>query len=116
MKRREFAGVCAAGVAGMAVPADGQHSLVIDAHAHAGNMIGMGIREASFEEFLAAADEAGIHKMCVSSITALEFDAESGNRAVYELTKRYPDRILGVREHFRMLISASGAWICWNAP
>jgi predicted TIM-barrel fold metal-dependent hydrolase len=95
MKRREFTSVCAAGLAATAMSADGPPSLVIDSHAHAGNMIGLGIREATFEEFLAAADEAGIHKMCVSSITALEFDAESGNRAVYELTKRYPDRIIG---------------------
>jgi predicted TIM-barrel fold metal-dependent hydrolase len=94
MNRREFASVCAAGLAGTTMPAADRPSIVIDAHAHAGNMIGWGIREVSFEEFLAAADEAGIHKMCVSSITALEFDAESGNRAVYERMKRYPDRIL----------------------
>ncbi len=95
MNRREFVSVCAGGLAAAALPAADRPSMVIDAHSHVGSMIGMGIRDASFEDSLAAADEAGIHKMCLSSIRALEFDAEGGNRIVYDCQRRYPDRVVG---------------------
>jgi predicted TIM-barrel fold metal-dependent hydrolase len=98
MNRRDFVTSCTAGLAVSALAnnasAADRPSIVIDAHAHVGSMLGMGFRDVSFEDFLAAADEAGIHKICLSSITALEFDAESGNKVTREAALRYPNRIL----------------------
>ena len=69
--------------------------VVIDAHAHFGYLGIYGQREVSIEEALAAADAAGIDKLCVSSIESIDFDMRGGNAAVYQLMKRYPDRIIG---------------------
>ena len=69
--------------------------IVIDAHAHVGYMGMFGQKDVSFEESLSAADEAGIDKVCVSSLEAIEFDAKEGNKAIYQLMKRYPDRVIG---------------------
>jgi hypothetical protein len=52
-------------------------------------------RDVSFEESLAAADQVGINKLCLSSIEAIAFDMEGGNREVRRLMKQYPDRIIG---------------------
>ena len=70
--------------------------IVIDAHAHFG-YLGLWERERdiSFEDILSAADEAGIDKLCVSSIEAIELDVEEGNKATYQLMKQYPDRVIG---------------------
>ena len=69
--------------------------IVIDAHAHFGYMGTFGQRDISIEETLAAADEAGIDKICISSIEAIVLEVEKGNKAVYEVMKQYPDRIIG---------------------
>src|SRR5258707_7159549 len=69
--------------------------IVIDAHAHSGYLGVYGQREVKFEEALQAADEAGIDKLCVSSIEALTFEMREGNAAVYQLMKRYPGRVVG---------------------
>ncbi len=94
MNRRAFVSVCSAGLTAAALPAADRPTMVIDAHSHVGSMIGMGIRDVSFADFLAAADETGIHKMCLSSIAAIEFDAETGNRVTHDWATRYPDRVL----------------------
>jgi predicted TIM-barrel fold metal-dependent hydrolase len=69
--------------------------IVIDAHAHYGYMGMWGQRDVSIEEILVAADDAGIDKFCLSSIEALSFDMEEGNKAIYLLMKRYPGRVIG---------------------
>jgi predicted TIM-barrel fold metal-dependent hydrolase len=51
--------------------------------------------EVRFDEAVAAAEQAGIDKICVSSVTALLFDVEEGNREVYDLVKRYPKQVIG---------------------
>jgi len=72
-----------------------RHPIVIDAHAHFGYMGSDGQRDISFEDTLAAADEAGIDKLCVSSVEAIEFDMEKGNKQIYQLMKQYPNRVIG---------------------
>lgn len=69
--------------------------IVIDAHAHFGYMGMFGQGDISFEDTLSAADEAGIDKLCVSSIEAIELDMEDGNKAIHQLMKQYPDRVIG---------------------
>lgn len=98
MNRREFVSACALGLAATVAPAAAaddpvRRPVVIDAHAHFG-FLGFE-REVSFEESLAAADEAGIDKLCLSSLEAGAIDMERGNKALYELMKRYPDRVIG---------------------
>jgi predicted TIM-barrel fold metal-dependent hydrolase len=95
MNRRQFINDCAWGLAATSAAASvvPRRAIVIDAHAHFG-YLGMG-REASFEEALEAADEAGIDKLCVSSLEAIAIDMEAGNKALYQLMKRYPDRVIG---------------------
>jgi predicted TIM-barrel fold metal-dependent hydrolase len=72
-----------------------RQSIVIDAHANFGYIGYCGQRDISFEEMLAASDEAGIDKLCVCSIDAIEFDMEEGNKQIYQLMKQYPDRVIG---------------------
>jgi hypothetical protein len=69
--------------------------VVIDAHVHFGYMGMWGQRDISFEDTLSAADEAGIDKLCVSSIEAIELEMEQGNKAIHQLMKQYPDRVIG---------------------
>lgn len=99
MTRRELLGSCAAGLAATAPhslsAAQARRSVVIDAHAHAGYLGVYGQKEVPFEQALRAADEAGIDKLCVSSLEAIALDMRQGNQAVYELMKRYPDRVIG---------------------
>ncbi len=106
MNRRRFLTSCSGGLAGALCAtshkgeATGsgqtQRSIVIDTHAHFGSMGMFGQqRDVSFEESLAAADQAGIDKLCLSSIEAITFDMEGGNREVHRLMKQYPDRIIG---------------------
>jgi uncharacterized protein len=105
MKRRRFLTNCSGALAvalhtasaGEAAASEqtGQ-SIVVDAHAHCGYMGMFGQqRDVSVEEILAAADQAGIDKLCLSSIEALTFEMEGGNKEVHRLMKRYPDRIIG---------------------
>lgn len=106
MDRRHFLTSCSGGLAialGATSP-NGQAAgsgqmrpaLVIDAHSHFGYMGMFGQqRDVSFEESLAAADQVGINKLCLSSIEAIAFDMEGGNREVRRLMKQYPDRIIG---------------------
>jgi len=69
--------------------------MIVDAHAHCGPLSSLGVRDIPFEEFLAAADQAGISRVCISSVTALNWDADEGNRETWEYAKRYPDRVIG---------------------
>jgi predicted TIM-barrel fold metal-dependent hydrolase len=106
MNRRSFLTRCSEGLAlALCAPrskgettSSGQarRSIVVDAHSHFGYMGMFGQeRDISFGESLAAADEAGIDKLCLSSIEALEFEMGEGNKAVYRLMKQYPDRVMG---------------------
>lgn len=106
MNRRRFLKRCGEGLGvGLTLrPLEGEaansgpkeRSIVIDAHAHFGYMGMFGQqRDVSFEESLAAADQAGIDKLCLSSIEAITFEMEGGNREVHRLMKQYPDRIIG---------------------
>lgn len=106
MNRRHFLRSCSGGLAialgatspGGQAAGSGQtrRSIVIDAHSHFGYMGMFGQqRDVPFEESLAAADQAGIDKLCLSSIEALAFEMEGGNREVHRLMKKYPDRIIG---------------------
>jgi len=100
LTRRRFVSACVSGtLAATTVSADGVRpavrSVVIDAHAHFGYLGIYGQRTVPIDEILGAADEAGIQKLCISSVEATDFDMYGGNRATYELTKRYPDRIIG---------------------
>ena len=100
MNRRLFLSGCVSGLAsgwaGHQMAAQPRpRPIVIDAHVHAGYMGNWGQRDIPFEETLAAADAAGIDKLCVSSTLALTLDMKEGNRAVYELMKRYPERVIG---------------------
>jgi len=61
--------------------------IVIDAHAHFGYMGMWGQRDISFEDILSAADEAGIDKLCVSSLEAIELEVEEGNKAIHQFMK-----------------------------
>lgn len=67
---------------------------VIDAHAHVGALSPMGVPDVSFEQFLAAADQCGISRMCVSSIGSTMYDADEGNRLTRTLAQRYPHRLI----------------------
>src|SRR5262245_29625486 len=103
MDRRGFLTSCAgglstilrteAGAGANGVPS--KRPIVIDAHAHHGYMGMWGQRDIAIEETLAAADETGIDMLCLCSIEALSFDMENGNRTIYQLMKRYPERIVG---------------------
>jgi predicted TIM-barrel fold metal-dependent hydrolase len=106
MHRRQFLTSCSGGLAVALCPnnAKGQgagsgqtrRSVVIDTHAHFGYLGMFGQQtDVPFEESLAAADQAGIDKLCVSSIEAITFEMEGGNREVHRLMKQYPDRIIG---------------------
>src|SRR5689334_16218301 len=106
MNRRGFLTTCSGGLAialgassskGQAAgPGQTRPPSVIDAHSHFGYMGMFGQqRDVSFEESLAAADQAGIDKLCLSSIEAIAFEMEGGNREVHRLMKQYPDRIIG---------------------
>jgi uncharacterized protein len=98
MYRRQFisgvAGV-SVGVSSLTAGLQRYRPVVIDAHAHFGYLGLFGQRDVAFEEALEAADEAGIDKLCVSSIESTELDMEGGNRALYQLMKRYPERVIG---------------------
>lgn len=67
---------------------------IIDAHSHVGALSPMGVPDVSFDRFLAAADECGISKMCISSIGSTMFDADEGNRLTHSLALKYPDRLI----------------------
>jgi uncharacterized protein len=88
-----FSASDAKGSAGSGKPAG--RPIVIDAHAHFGYMGMFGQRDISFEETLAAADVAGIDKICISSIASIVLEVEEGNKAIYRLMKQYPERVIG---------------------
>jgi len=106
MDRRRFLTHCSEGLAlALYAPSSNgettrsgqtRRSIVVDAHSHCGYMGMFGQeRDVSFGEYLAAADQAGIDKLCLSSIEALAFEMGEGNKAVYRLMKQYPDRVIG---------------------
>jgi predicted TIM-barrel fold metal-dependent hydrolase len=100
MNRRTFIADCTRGFTAAlalspAVANQAGRPIVIDAHAHFGYLGAFGQKDVSFEQALTAADEARIDKLCVSSLEAIEFDMEQGNKALHQLLKRYPDRVIG---------------------
>lgn len=66
---------------------------VIDAHVHLGKMQAEGA-DATPEFLLRQADMSGARLMFISSLKSLFYDAETGNREVYEVQKRYPGRFV----------------------
>ncbi len=73
--------------------------MVIDCHSHLNGGSGGTLSFGEDEKILAAAERLGIDVMCVSILTRARPATPDGfreaNRLLYEVTKRYPDRIWG---------------------
>jgi predicted TIM-barrel fold metal-dependent hydrolase len=68
--------------------------MIIDAHVHLGAMPLFRV-EGRVEDLLRAADRNGIDKLFCTEATALFYDFREGNRRLFDIMRRYPDRILG---------------------
>jgi uncharacterized protein len=68
--------------------------MIVDAHVHIGKSMRLQIN-VDGETLVRIADQVGIDKICCTDLTALFYDAEEGNRLLYEEMKRFPDRIIG---------------------
>lgn len=68
--------------------------MIIDAHVHIG-MMTLFRAEGRVEDLLREADQSGIEKLFCTDATALLYDFREGNQNLYQLMRRYPDRIIG---------------------
>jgi len=69
--------------------------MIIDIHAHIGtSWLGWGDEFSSFEEMVNLYNKYKIDKVCLSSFLIF-YDPPRGNKEVYEVTRRYPDRFIG---------------------
>lgn len=66
--------------------------MIIDGHAHVGNMPGFRIE---IHEVMRVADQAGFDKLVCMHFGALFHDMREGNRQLGEAMNRYADRLLG---------------------
>jgi uncharacterized protein len=65
--------------------------MIVDGHAHVGNLFGI---NSDNKKFIETMDIYGIDKSCVSSAEAFYYSVE-GNDLVANLMKKYPERIIG---------------------
>lgn len=72
-----------------------QHKYIIDAHAHIGEHSSFHIHRSDANSLVEIMDEVGVHAACVSSLTAISHDYQTGNDEVIEAAERYPGRIFG---------------------
>ncbi len=68
--------------------------MIIDAHCHMGtSWMGWKRNEIDAEKLLRIYDQFGVDKACLSA-WQVSYDFEAGNREIYEIAKRHPDRIV----------------------
>jgi predicted TIM-barrel fold metal-dependent hydrolase len=68
--------------------------MIIDAHVHVGKLPMFRV-EGKVEDLISEADKSGIEKLFCTDATALLYDFHEGNYKLFQLIKRYPDRIIG---------------------
>lgn len=68
--------------------------LVIDAHCHVGEWIGMYAIEREIEGLMEVADALGLDKLCINNATCPEMGL--GNDLVADCLRRYPGRVEGI--------------------
>jgi len=68
---------------------------IVDCHAHFGRFSQTKVGFADARSMVRAMDAAGVEKLCVSSFLAIGPDCVTGNNAVAEAVKLYPDRFIG---------------------
>lgn len=68
--------------------------MIIDAHVHLGMMPLFRV-EGKIDDLIRAADRSGIDKLFCTEATALFYDFREGNQRLFQVMKRYPDRIIG---------------------
>lgn len=68
--------------------------MIIDAHVHVGRASYLGLN-ATPEQLLRLADDAGIDRLFCTHCAALFYDMKEGNRALYGMLCQYPDRLIG---------------------
>lgn len=68
---------------------------IVDAHGHFGQLNLFHIPYDSPEALIKNMDDVGVLRLCISSFISLQVDSQYGNKEVFDVIKRYPERFLG---------------------
>lgn len=69
--------------------------MIIDGHCHIGvSWLGWQRNQIGIERLLEIYDKLGVDKACLNA-WQISYDIEAGNKEVYAMTRKYPDRLIG---------------------